>query len=319
MENREYVDNENYCARLNEFLDYDTTLNMSENTITGYSKSINDFLLWVKNRKKFHGIGDTQFNKVLREDIREYQKKLQHMKNRKGETFKPATVNTKMSAIYEFFKYLDDNGIIKENPYRKINKIKVPKKIRPSLTAEEATQLLHSIESIRDRAIFSIYVNGGIRREELLHLQVEDYLKTEKFLRIKSGKGDKERVVLLNNVMEITIDDWLIERQEIINTYHLIDNGHLFITRNKGVATPMSISRPNQLVAEYIEKSGLPREKQGIHILRHTFATLMAEQGIEGFVLKDLMGHESIQTTEIYVHNISKPKLQQSNNLINIG
>ena len=163
------------------------------------------------------------------------------------------------------------------------------------LTLEQSAALLNAVSGPnekRDYAILMIFLNCGIRRSELVGLNLGDVYEDR--LRVV-GKGNKERFVYFGTPCRKAIDDYLLERNKKV----LTDNRALFGSRN---GERISVSAVHRLVKKALTQAGLDAEQFSAHKLRHTAATLMLSGGVDVKTVQDVLGHENLNTTQIYTH-----------------
>lgn len=208
----------------------------------------------------------------------------------------PRSVSRKMSTLRSFFKYLTiKTHQLETNPMEKVE-TPTPKKTLPRhLTLEQSTDLLASIrESRRDYAIITLFLNCGLRLAELVSLNLKD---VDREYAIITGKGNKQRTIHLNPACRSAIDDYVnFERPKEA----LIDPEALFISRNRRRISRRTVQN---IVEKYLHLAGLDGQHLSTHKLRHTAATLMHRYGnVDIRVLQDVLGHENLGTTQIYVH-----------------
>ncbi len=208
----------------------------------------------------------------------------------------------KLVAIREFYKYLYREKIIKENPAADISTPTVKHALPKYLTLEESLRLLECIDSDkespyrrRDYAMITLFLNCGMRLSELVGINIQSIDFENKSLRVL-GKGNKERVVYLNDACISAITAYLPERMASEST----DRNALFISRNKKRISNKTVQ---WTVKKYLTLAGLGGRQLSTHKLRHTAATLMYSTGkVDVRVLKDILGHEQLNTTQIYTH-----------------
>ncbi|WP_373368742.1 tyrosine-type recombinase/integrase [Clostridium weizhouense] len=200
----------------------------------------------------------------------------------------------KVATIKSFFKYCKNKiKILDDDISLDLETPKLPKKQVAYLSLDESKNLLKSIEGRnkeRDFCIITLFLNCGLRLNELCNIKFEDI--RDDVLVVK-GKGDKDRTVYLNNSCIESIKNYLLKRTNVNNTY-------LFVSERKG-----HISRRNiqNIVKKSIKKAGLDTHKYSTHKLRHTAATLLYKYGdVDIRSLQKILGHESISTTTIYTH-----------------
>ncbi|RSK39193.1 tyrosine-type recombinase/integrase [Mangrovimonas spongiae] len=211
------------------------------------------------------------------------------------------SINRKISALNSYYKFLLKIGDVASNPLAKHKALKTSKKIQvPFSEAEVATVLdeLHfedDFEGLRDRLIIELFYSTGMRRIELIELKLPDLDLPNKMLKVV-GKRNKERYVpLLTKVIE-TIKLYL-EKRESLNTIQ--DSDHLFLTKNGVKIYETLVYRT---INEYFSKASA-KVKKSPHILRHSFATHLLNQGADLNAVKELLGHSSLAATQIYTHN----------------
>ena len=202
----------------------------------------------------------------------------------------------KLSAIKAFYNYLTvSTKQITENPVKDIEFPKIRKSLPKYLSLDESTALLQAVQGpnqARDFAILMIFLNCGIRRSELVGLNLTDVYDDR--LRVV-GKGNKERIVYMGSSCRKAIDRYLIERSQIV----LSDNRALFGSRD---GNRISVSAVHRLVKKHLLAAGLDSTQFSAHKLRHTAATLMLSNGVDLKTLQEVLGHENLNTTQIYTH-----------------
>lgn len=215
------------------------------------------------------------------------------------------TRSRKASSVRGFFKYISDKmHYIDVNPVSQLEVAKRKKELPRYLTLEESIQLLNSVEGpnkARDYCILTLFLNCGLRLAELVGLDVRDVNLTEKTM-IVTGKGNKQRKIYLNKACVDALSAYLQVRPQ--NNLKGDDRNALFISRLKKRIGRQAVQL---MVYHYLEVIGLNGQHYSCHKLRHTAATLMYQHGnVDVLVLKEMLGHEAIATTEIYTHLESK-------------
>lgn len=215
----------------------------------------------------------------------------------------------KVSAIRSFYKYLTVSvGKIPENPMLNLETPKLKKALPKFLTLEQSLELLTHIETgftERDYCIVTLFLNCGMRLSELCGINLEDIHDN----RLKLlGKGNKERMIYLNNSCLNAINNYL----SVLNggsKVKRVDKNALFLGRN---GKRISQRRVEQIVEQCLKEAGLDGMGISPHKLRHTAATLLYQDaGVDIRVLKELLGHESLSTTEIYTH-VSNRQIEEA-------
>ncbi len=207
----------------------------------------------------------------------------------------------KASSIRGFFNYVCDKmGYISSNPASQLQISPTKKKLPKYLTLEQSQQLLNSVDGdnkLRDYCILTIFLNCGLRLAELVGLNLSDFNLTERTLLV-TGKGNKQRMLYLNKACVDAIKAYLAVRP--VDGLKGDDRNALFISRLK---KRMGRQAVQLMVYSNLKKIGLDGNHYSVHKLRHTAATLMYRYGdVDVLVIKDMLGHESLSTTEIYTH-----------------
>ncbi len=202
----------------------------------------------------------------------------------------------KLSSIKSFYKYLTvRTKQLSENPVKDVEFPKIRKSLPKYLTLQESQRLLRAVEgqnAVRDYAILMLFLNCGIRRSELVGLNRGDVYEDR--IRVR-GKGNKERIVYFGAACKKALDAYMLERNRMI----LTDNQALFASRNHNRLTVTAVHR---LVKKHMLTAGLDPEQYSAHKLRHTAATLMLSNGVDVKTVQEVLGHEHLNTTEIYTH-----------------
>ncbi|WP_040280764.1 tyrosine-type recombinase/integrase [Psychroserpens damuponensis] len=211
------------------------------------------------------------------------------------------TINRKTSSLNTYYKFLLKAKVITVNPLNKHKALKVSKKIQVPFSETEMQQViekLHSetdFEGLRNRLIVELFYATGIRRIELVQLKLSDIDISSKTLKIL-GKRNKERLIpLLDSVIQ-TINMYLIKRNQL---EVIVDDSYLFLTK-KGVKIYETLVY--RIINDYFSKVS-SKVKRSPHILRHSFATHLLNQGANLNAVKELLGHSSLAATQIYTHN----------------
>lgn len=200
-------------------------------------------------------------------------------------------------AIRRFFIYLTDNlGLLESNPMKNLDIPKTKKSLPKYLTLEEAEKLLAVVDGKykeRDYAIITLFLNCGMRLAELVSIDYND-IKADGSLVI-TGKGNKERNVYLNTACLVAINNYLKVRPN-----EGVKDRALFLSSRNQRISPKTVQH---IVYSNLDKAGLGDRDLSVHKLRHTAATLMYQHGdVDLLLLKEILGHENLGTTEIYTH-----------------
>lgn len=202
----------------------------------------------------------------------------------------------KLSAIKSFYKYLTvRTKQLAENPVADLEYPKIRKSLPKYLTFEQSASLLQAVSGQnekRDYAILMLFLNCGIRRSELVGLNLTDVYEDR--IRVV-GKGNKERFVYFGSACRKAIDAYLVERNQKV----LSDNRALFGSRDNN---RISVTAVHRLVKKALLQAGLDSTQFSAHKLRHTAATMMLSGGVDVKTLQEVLGHENLNTTQIYTH-----------------
>jgi len=207
-----------------------------------------------------------------------------------------ATRARKIATLRSFFNYLTTKvHLLDQNPIKDLDSPKLKKSLPKYLTLDESVELLESVDganSERDYCILTLFLNCGLRISELIGLNIGDIQGDA--LRVL-GKGNKVRIVYLNEACKSALEEYLAVRRPIIGR----DQNALFLsTRNQRI----SRSNVHALVKKHLTQAGLDSSEYSSHKLRHTAATLMLQNGVDVKAVQEVLGHEHLNTTEIYTH-----------------
>ncbi len=240
------------------------------------------------------GIQTADIRTITKRDIFAY---LDHVRSEDANGGKARA--RKLSALKGFFTYLVTQvNKLQENPTEGIS-LGSPKKALPKyLTAEESIDLLKNIQSDfyeRDFCMITLFLNCGMRLTELVTINMGDFKQDT--IRI-TGKGNKERLVYLNDACLTALEHYKKARAALPNLP--ADEQALFVSKRAGKR--LTARRVEQIVARCLQSAGLSGRGFSPHKLRHTAATLMYQGGVDMLALKEILGHESVSTTQIYTH-----------------
>jgi integrase/recombinase XerC len=211
------------------------------------------------------------------------------------------SINRKIASLKAFYKFLLKTKQIDLNPLAKHKALKTPKKIQIPFSEEELNKVLHQIqykegfEGLRDKLIIDLFYTTGIRRSELIGLQLKNvdlYNKTIKVI----GKRNKERIIPLLPILLDQIKMYQIERAQI---QELKDVDYFFLLTNGNKLNETFVYR---LINDYFSNVS-EKVKKSPHMLRHTFATHMLNHGADLNSIKELLGHSSLASTQVYTHS----------------
>ena len=272
---------------------------LSSNTVDAYIRDINkmDGFFNSEDSKK-------KINSINHEDFQNY---LAHLNELKINARSQSRV---ISSMRSFFKYLMIEKIIDNNPSELLENPKTGKKLPEFLTIDEIDLMVSQIDRSksdgeRNIAILEVLYGCGLRVTELIELKISEIYWKEGFIRI-IGKGNKERLVPLGKIASKHLKIYLNE----IRVHQIIDNqfvDHLFINKNGKKLSRVMIFK---IIKKLTEKAGIQKNVSP-HTLRHSFATHLVEGGADLRAVQEMLGHQSITTTEIYTH-LDKNYLKQN-------
>ena len=302
---------------LRDYINYSSNLNKSASTIREYRYDLINFLKYLKwivlrtNDKKLtiddittiSDIDSSFLNKIDINDIYEYLSYLKDVCNDSA-----VTRARKIASLIGFFKYLHLKArIIDDNPAKELESQKLGKRLPKFLTLEQSTTLLDSVRNapisgkqhdnrIRDYAIITLFLNCGMRLSELVGINIS-HIKFDEAMLTVIGKGNKERTIYLNKASMNAIKEYLSVRPE-----QSVEEPKdpLFLSERKVRISKRTVQN---LIKNYLKVYCGLTENYSTHKLRHTAATLMYQYGnVDIRALQEILGHESVATTEIYTH-----------------
>ncbi|MFT3950815.1 MAG: tyrosine-type recombinase/integrase [Oscillospiraceae bacterium] len=262
-------------------------------------------------------IADVSLALVERFTLTDAYQYLRYLKDERGNS--TATRARKTSALKQFFLYLNKKAmLIAKNPVAELELPRVKNKLPKFLSLEESLTLLQnngSSHPARDYCILTFFLNCGMRLSELVGINLGDISRENRTLRL-FGKGSKERIVYINDACIAALDAYLPERAALVK--HSAGQNALFVSQK---FNRISRRRVQEIVESSLAAAGLGNTGVTTHKLRHTAATLMYQHGgTDTLVLKEILGHKSLATTEIYTHlsSESMKKAADSSPLANV-
>lgn len=291
---------------LKDYLFYLETIKLkSKKTVDEYFIDLRTFFRYIKKSRKLVS-DDTEFEKIKIDDVdldliksitlndayayMDYLYRDRHNQS--------AARARKCSSLKGFFDFIfSKKHLIDANPMSQLEMPKKKKSLPKYLTLEQSIEMLNAVDGKykeRDYAILTLFLNCGLRVSEMAALNYTD-IRSDNTMRI-IGKGNKERIVYLNSACLDAINDYMKVRP----VDDVKDKKALFISRNRN---RLSVKMIQAMVYKYLAKIGLEAQGYSCHKLRHTAATLMYQHGgVDVRILKEVLGHENLGTTEIYTH-----------------
>ena len=217
------------------------------------------------------------------------------------------SVNRKISTLKSFYRFCLKQGLLSTNPMLKVVAPRTSKQLPVFLTHDNLDNLLHKVEfdnsyeGCRDKMIITLFYATGIRRAELINIKTSDIEMDKGTLKVL-GKRSKERIVPLGGNVISQLKEYLIQRETYLSEINLVaqNNNHSLFVTSKGLAVyPRMIYN---IVHKYLSLIA-SNSKLSPHILRHTFATHMLDDGADLNAIKEILGHSSLAATQVYTHN----------------
>jgi integrase/recombinase XerC len=211
------------------------------------------------------------------------------------------SVVRKLSSLRSFYKFLVRKKIMRQNPALNIVTPKVEKKLPQFVDVGSMEKILALPETdtfpgARDSVMLELFYGSGIRRAELIGLDIDDVDERSQTIKV-TGKGNKQRIIPFTKAAKKSIQHYLVFRKEIVTQSD--SKEHALLLNNKG--SRMTPSSVNTLVKKYLS-GATELQKKSPHVLRHSFATHLLDNGADILAVKELLGHESLSTTQIYTH-----------------
>jgi site-specific recombinase XerD len=261
-------------------------MNISPNTVKNYLNGLKLFVIWLDVP-----IEETTYRKIIA-----------YMDYLLGKQLKPKTVNCYLNSVCQFYHYLaEEEEVPIVNPVKKPNIMKLPRGLPKHLKEEQIEILFNNLKGPRDRAMFMIMLRCGLRVEEVAHLSLGSIDLKRRILFIQDGKGAKDRIVYISNdALHVLLDYLRVRPTNKVKKVFLVEKGPL-------TGQPISIRGIQKRMEYYANKTNL---RISCHHLRHTMATQMLNADTDLSTIQDLLGHNSIRTTQRYCR-ISNPKVRR--------
>lgn len=290
---------------LRDFLVYHETIQgHSRRTVDEYYLDLRNFFRFLKQSKglaakdvPLNGISIDDVDLALVKDISltDIYSYMSYLSRERG--LNNTSRARKVATIRSFYKYLTNKAkLLDVNPVQDLDPPRQKKTLPKYLNLEESLDLLDSVDgknSSRDYCILTLFLNCGLRISELVSLNKTDVRDDQ--LRVL-GKGNKERMLYLNDACQKALLDWLTERDALT----LADQNALFVTLQN--RRRISKAAVHKLVKKHLTAAGLDSTQYSSHKLRHTAATLMLQNGVDVRTLQEVLGHDHLNTTQIYTH-----------------
>lgn len=274
---------------LSQFLDYLTyEKRYSAHTIISYKNDLEQFFLFINPQNEAFPVDEVNY-----QQIRRWVSSLMDAK------ISPKSINRKLSSLKSFFKFLQRQDVISVNPMSKITGPKIPKRLPVFVEEQPMQELLDGsnfeddFKGLTDQLMINLFYQTGMRRSELANLKESDIDVSNASLKVL-GKRNKERIIPISLELVRNLEDYLQVKKELN-----ISNPMLLVNENGKNLTESYIYGS---VKKYLGKS-TTLTKRSPHILRHTFATHLLNNGADINAVKDLLGHANLSATQVYTHN----------------
>ena len=270
--------------------------NYSSNTVESYIRTLNDYSSFLIESKSAR----SKDNSLFKFSVRAPQNYVSYLKNK---DFKATTINQHISALSSFYQFLVKENLFDYNPFMDLVTPKRPKKL-PELIKEEEIMALFNVCDLNDKlgyrnyCILGTLYGCGLRVSELCNLKIKDIDFNDRTIKIH-GKGSKDRIVIMYDELRDSIRHYLTTfRVELLYLSKDLENDNVFLNKN---GTSLSRIGVRKILEKLVKDAG---EEYHIspHMIRHSFATAMLDRGFDLRSLQELLGHESLSTTQIYTH-----------------
>lgn len=261
--------------------------NYAQHTLTSYASDLNQFQSFISENYDTKDLAEVNYPMIRRWVVSFVDKDLTHK-----------TINRKLSSLKTFYRFLMKIKAIEVNPMLKHKSLKLPKREQEVFSLKELEDISNYFEDstfvgLRDHLIIDLLYSTGMRRQELIDLKVSSVNFSQKQLKVL-GKRNKERIVPLMKTTMALINHYLKVRESVENT-----GDDLFVTSKGKPIYPNLVYRT---VTSYFKKVST-KQKLSPHLLRHAFASHLLEKGAEITAIKELLGHSSLASTEVYTHS----------------
>lgn len=264
-----------------EHLDF---LNRSSETIDGYGKDIKSFKRFETSKYNTA----VYVEDITREDIESF---LYYLKQERK--LQPTSISRAQYTLRSFFKYLHGSNYIQSNPTAMLEAITIPKKEREYLSLSEVLKLADTISNqiIKTAILFLFYT--GLRISECCNLEMGDVALNENIVKVRAGKGNKDRIVPINTTLHEILESY------VKNIRPITDSKRLFATHKTGKLSPQYVNREIKIAAKILNWD----KKISAHSLRHSYASALIGKNVNIVHVSKLLGHSSVKVTSIYAHS----------------
>lgn len=291
----------NWDKLLDQYFHYlNTERSYSFHTLASYGNDIKQFYTFIEQRYGLNDIAPSQVDKPILRSYLGYLKKQNYL---------ATSINRKIACLKSFFSYLYRHQVIATNPTNSLYSLKTVKKIPKTLSYESIKEALTPTESdsalvLRDMAILELFYGTGIRLSELANLKIDDIDFVNRLIKV-SGKGGKERLVPLGEMATHALTQYLEVKTDLLKKNIMKEVSHIFLNKYGKPLSRRGIQRRVEKYLRYVSAGGTSP-----HVLRHSFATHLLDQGADLVAVKELLGHANLSTTQIYTQ-VSTERLKE--------
>ena len=273
------------------YIDYLIANRKSENTVATYTRHIQAILNFINKPD----------NEITYTDLLTWQRSVSNLSS--------STVALQINAIKSYFNYLENVGIIKDNPASKLTLPKVKNKVKPYCTTEMVSNIINNARSPRDKAVLSLVASTGLRMSEMATITMKQWEDMKRYNARNItivGKGDKERSIYINDMVMNAIDEYIAHKKR--------SEKYLFESNGGKV---MDDSNLNKMIKKTAQRANIPFwNDMSCHTLRAAFATIASDKGVPVAVISSALGHASLTTTTKYIKTCQEQINETMNNMI---
>lgn len=273
------------------YIDYLIANRKSENTVATYTRHIQAILSFINKPD----------NEITYTDLLTWQRSVSNLSS--------STVALQINAIKSYFNYLENVGVIKDNPASKLTLPKVKNKVKPYCTTEMVSNIINNARSPRDKAVLSLVASTGLRMSEMATITMKQWEDMKRYNARNItivGKGDKERSIYINDMVMNAIDEYIAHKKR--------SEKYLFESNGGKV---MDDSNLNKMIKKTAQRANIPFwNDMSCHTLRAAFATIASDKGVPVAVISSALGHASLTTTTKYIKTCQEQINETMNNMI---
>ena len=292
------------AVMMNKFLDWMQVHNYSERTVTNHHWSLSWFIEWAQQREI------ARPNEVTKPVLDQYQRHLYHYRKQNGQPLSSLTQRSWLSALRGWFRWLTKHNHILYNPASEIELPKFERRLPKNILSVREVEAVLAVPDlsdplgVRDRAVLETLYSTGIRRMEIANLKLHDIDVDRGTLMIRQGKGKKDRVVPIGT----RALDWLDKYIREVRHRLVVEpqDTTLFLTNH---GEPLNTNRLSQLVRQHVTAADIGKSGS-CHLFRHSMATLMLENGADIRFIQAMLGHATLESTQVYTQ-VSIRQLKQ--------